>query len=435
MYNNYSLLLKEVSAINSSTREYDDIQFKIILHNKDNDIKISLFESLEFKADYNNKVADDIFIHFNMGLGDYTYDVLPYKNNTEITVIKSFNNTPYENITYKAVLLDTSVNSKGVQSNLTKDILNKASLIRVSFQLVEKNVEVIRTINVDGIYRSTTVKNAIVPIINNAVKNISINGEKLNSLLNMVEPDNTKVYNTIVIPTGTALTNLVTFIQDTKYGIYVGDIGFYIKSIRESLMNYKNCFFIYPLYTRKEDQYDSLFIYHADSKLNKASNNTYEYINKTLKIISSEVTIVEKGERDFINDGNHVAYGNMENIYNYNSTVTNDKISYTKKTQLGNDKISTEDGLSNETYIGNIDNLCKYYSNLSNKNMSLYQFKWQFSNHRHLLPGMNVTVFYQVDKDIKKLQGILQGYYSIYNQALKNEMTILMIKLKEVTDE
>ena len=49
-----------------------------------------MFESIEFKADYNNKIADDIFLHFNMGLGDFTYELLPYKDNTEISIIKSF---------------------------------------------------------------------------------------------------------------------------------------------------------------------------------------------------------------------------------------------------------------------------------------------------------------------------------------------------------
>ena len=88
----YNLILREIEAISATEREYESIQFKIIVHNKDYDIRVTMFESLEFKADYNNKIADDIFLHFNMGLGDYTYELLPYKDNTEITVIKSFNN-------------------------------------------------------------------------------------------------------------------------------------------------------------------------------------------------------------------------------------------------------------------------------------------------------------------------------------------------------
>lgn len=431
----YNLILREIEAISTTEREYESIQFKIILHNKDYDIKVTMFESIEFKADYNNKIADDIFIHFNMGLGDFTYELLPYKDNTEISIIKSFNNIVYENITYKAVLINDTKNSNGIKSNISKEILNKASLIRVSFQLMEKSVEVIRSINVDGIYKSTNVKDALVTIFNKNLTNVSINGEKLNPLINIVEPDNTKLFNQIIIPTGTFLTDVPSFIQDTKYGIYSGDIGFYIKNIRQDILNYKPCLFIFPLYTIKQDIYNSLYIYHSANKRSKAAINTYDNKNNILKIATSEVDMIEKGERDFINDGNAVTYSSMENIYNYNSTVTNDKINYTSKTQLGSDHYETQDGLRSETYVGNIDNVFRYHSNLANKNMGLYRFRWNMSNHRHIKPGMNVTVFYQLDDDVKTLLGVIQGYYSIYNQTLKNETTYLMIKLREVNNE
>lgn len=432
---NYSLILREIDAISNTTREYESIQFKIILHNKDNDINITMFESLEFKADYNNKIADDLFLHFNMGLGDFTYDLLPYKNNTEITIIKSFNNTVYENITYKAVLINDSKNPKGIQSNISKEILNKASLIRVSFQLMEKTVEVIRSINVDGIFKKTNVKDVLVTIFNKNLANISINGEKINPMINIVEPDNNKTFEHIVIPTGTLLTDVPTFIQDTKYGIYSGDIGFYIKNIRKDILNYKPCLFLYPLYTIRQDQYSSLFIYHSENKKSKAAVNTYDYKNNILKVTTAEVDVLEKGERDFINEGNSVTYSNMSNIYNYNSTVTNDKISYTNKNQVGSDVYKTEDGLRANTYVGNVDNTFKFHSNLANKNMGLYKFKWNMSNHRYLQPGMNVTVFFQEDNEVKTLSGVLQGYYSLFSQIYKNETTYLMIKLKEVTNE
>lgn len=435
MLNNYSLLIKEVLNIASTKREYSDIQFRFKLLTKDSDIEIKFFESLEFKADYNNNIGDVIFLHFNIGLGDFNYDILPYKNNLEISVIKSFDGVTYENTTFKAVLLTNGDNYNGIKSNIKKDILNKSSLIRLSFQLVEKNIEVIRTINVDGIYRNVDVKSLLLPVIYNNVNKIKINGEPLNPLINIVEPDNKTKYDHILIPTGTMLCDLPTFIQDTSYGIYNGDIGFYIKNIRESLMNYRTCFFIFPLYSKKEDIYDSLHIYHSDHKINKGMDNSYDYKNKILKVITSEVEVIEKGEKDFINNGNSIVYGSMENITDYNSKVTNDKISYNKKSQVSNETYEKEDKLVRETFIGNKSNLHKYYSNLANKELGLYKFHWVKSNHKHLLPGMNTTVFFQIDKEIKKLQGILQGYYSIYNQALKLETTILMIKLKEVPNE
>ena len=435
MMNSYSLILKEIDAIGNTTREYESIQFKIKVHNINNDINVNMFETLEIKSDYNNKISDELFLHFNIGLGDYTYDLLPYKNNTEITIIKSFNNVAYENITYKAVLINDNKNPAGVQSNISKDILNKSSMIRVSFQLLEKSVEVIRNINVDGIFKNTNVKDALITIFNKNLDNVAINGEKLKPRINIIEPDNNKQFPVILIPTGTLLTDVPTFLQDTKYGIYSGDIGVYIKNIRIDIMNYQTCLYIYPLYTIRQDQYSSLYIYHSIHPRATSATNTYDFKNDILKIVTSEVDVLEKGERDFINEGNSITYSSMENIYNYNSNVTNDKINYDNKKQIGSDAYKTEDGLRAETYVGNIDNIYKYHSNLANKNMGLYRFRWNMSNHRHLKPGMNVTVFYQKDNEVKTLNGILQGYYSVYSQILKTEVTYLMIKLKEVNNE
>ena len=43
--------------------------------------------------------------------------------------------------------------------------------------------------------------------------------------------------------------------------------------------------------------------------------------------------------------------------------------------------------------------------------------------------------FEKSDNEVKTLNGILQGYYSVYSQILKTGVTYLMIKLKEVNNE
>lgn len=429
---NYTLLNKEIEAIHKTPKEISSMSFKLILHTKDKDITINLFESIEIKADFNNNVGDINFINFNMGAGDYTYDVFAYRNNLEMTVIKYINKKPYENRTYKAILHNTGNNYNNAGNSIKKEDLNKAEMVRVKLQLLDKPLELLRGVKVDGIFNNNDIKNMLIPLIKDNISKIGINGQKLKPIINIVEPDNKKKYNNILIPTGTKLLEVPTYLQDTRYGVYMGDIGVYIKNIRLSLMDYQTCFFMYPLYTKQDDIFDNLYIYHSDGKLNKTSDNTYTYKNKALKIITSEMNVIETGERNFMNTGASITSSSMDNITNYNTSVGNDNIGVNKKSQLSNESYKTEDGMVNEHYVGNEINLYKHYSRINNQDLDLYQFKWMYSDHTRLLPGMNVTLFYQIEKEIKTLKGVLQGYFTVYNETTKVESTLLMIKLGEV---
>ena len=105
---------------------------------------------------------DHIVLTTYMGAGDYAYDVFKHKDNLEITM-NILEMVSYIVLgTYKAILINMQNNTSGVNTNLSRSDLNKTGMNRITFQLVEQEIEVIRTLKVSGIHKQTDVKSLLV---------------------------------------------------------------------------------------------------------------------------------------------------------------------------------------------------------------------------------------------------------------------------------
>jgi hypothetical protein len=418
----------------STPPSYKNIVYEVIFHNKDTDLPIKLFESIEYNSDYNNNIADHIIVNVQMGTGDYVFDVFKYKDNIELTINIKRDNVLYSSRTYKAILINTTDNMSGIGSNIDKESLNKSGLTRVNFQLVDTNVEVLRVVKTSGIYKDMNMKDAIVAILNNGCSTVKVNGETLTPIINIVEPNNTTSYKHILIPTGTRLIDIPTYFQDNNYGVYSGDIGIYIKNKRIDINQSKLNLYVYPLYTTESDNYDDLIIYHSDGKLNKSSDNTYTISQDSIKIVSNELSIMEIKQNKLMDKGGAVTGSNPDNLLMYNSEVTDSSVSYDNSKQVSNSTLETTDGLVNERYVGNEVNMYKHTSKVFDDSMDLVKIIWKYSNADLLHPGMNAKIYYQVDSSVRVMKGVLQRSYTVYNAATKLEETILLLKVGDVNE-
>lgn len=430
----YKLITNEVLDIMSTPPSYKNIVYEIIFHNKDTDLPIKLFESIEINSDYNNKIADHIIVNVQMGTGDYVFDVFKYKDNIELTINIKRDNVLYSSKTYKAVLINTTDNMSGIGSNIDKESLNKSGLTRVNFELIDTSVEVLRVVKTSGIYKDMNMRDVITTMLKTGCSAVKVNGETLSPTINMVEPNNTSVYKHIIVPTGTRLVDIPTYFQDTNYGVYSGDIGIYIKSKRIDINQSKLNLHVYPLYTTESDNYDDLIIYHSDGKLNKSSDNTYTISQDSIKIVSNELSIMEIKQNNLMNKGGAVTGSNPDNLLMYNSEVTDSSVSYDNSKQVSNSTLETTDGLVNERYVGNEVNMYKHTSKVFEDSMDLVKIIWKYSNAELLHPGMNAKIYYQVDNSVRVMKGVLQVSYTVYNAATKLEETILLLKVGDVNE-
>ena len=428
--NRYDLVNKEILDITTKPIEYKELKHEIIFRNKITTIPIRIFESIEKLADFNNNVMDYPTLNVFLSLGVYSKDVFEHKDNIEVTINTSRDDKLYSSITYKAILVDVDNNMSGIVANISKEELDMSGMVRVTFQLIEQELELIRVVKTSGIHKDMDVSSIMTTIFYNTINKIKIKGTNIIPTINIVKPDNTNKYKHVIIPTGTRLVDLPTYLHDTDYGIYKGDIGLYFKTKVESVNKNNLNVYVYPLYSIEKNKYKELVIYYANTQFSKVNDNNYYNTDEMLKVVASDLDIAEIKQNTIMNKGGAITGNDPDTLLSYSNTVTNDKLTYNKK--IDNTTLNQKDGLTNERYVGNEVNLFKHISRVMSDSMDLVKVTWNYSNSSLLIPGMHVTIYYQKDNKVKKMVGVLQQYHMLYREINKIETTILLLKMKDV---
>lgn len=430
------LVAKEVDKILKIKNNATKVNYDIVLHTGDGDININMLESIEVVEDYNNNVGEYKLVNFLVGAGEFNFKIKPYSHNLEMSILKYVNKVLLYTDTYKAVIMSLDSGLSDLKGNYKQTNLDKTNMTRVSVQLVSKELEVIRSVKVDGVYKYTFLKDLMLSCMNKAMNSIEVNAENIELNMNVSEPHNDNFYNHLIIPTGVRLLDLPTYLQDKEYGVYNGDIGIYFKKfIKEEIL--KLNLFVYPLYTIDDDPKKELFIYHTNNPYLDNIDTTYKTVGDIVKIIStSEINIAEQAENSDIDIGNAITGSDPYSVTDYNAVVTNNNILFDKTLQVSGQKsYNREDGLSIEQYVGNESNLYKHRSKVNDRSLGLFQITWNYSDSDLLIPGMVTTLFYQSDKEVKQLKGVLQNSFTVYNESTKTTSTLLNIKMKRYVDE
>ena len=430
------LVAKEVNQIVKIKNTATKVNYDIVLHTGGGDIRIDMLESIEIVEDYNNNVGEYKLVNFLVGAGVFNYKIKPYSNNLELSILKYVSDTLKYTDTYKAVIMSLDNELSDIKGNYEEKELNKTNMVRISIQLISKELEAIRSLKVDGVYKYTFLKDLLLNCMNKGMNSIKINDENIELAMNVSEPHNDNFYNHIIIPTGIRLLDLPTYLQDKEYGIYNGDIGIYFKKfIKEEVL--KLNLFVYPLYTIDDEPKKELFIYHTNNPYLDNIDTTYKTVGDIVKIVStSEINITEQAENGDIDVGNAITGSDPYAVTDYNAVVTNDMILFDKELQVSGQKsYEREDGVTIEKYVNNEVNLYKYRSDINDRSLGLFQITWNHSDSDLLIPGMVTTLFYQNKKEVMQLKGVLQNAFTVYNESTKTTSTLLNIKMKRYTDE
>lgn len=424
------LISPMVAQIMNSAPNYESLEYSGVLHTTTDDFTLNQIDSLEFVQDYNNETGDTIFINFKIGLGDYVYDIKPNLHNLMLTLYRSMDGSKGPGRSFKAIATADRVTHGDVNGNYSREDLNTAEVIMVSFQLLDRPLEVFRSIPMDGIYNNTTLKDLLYTTINEGMNKVKIDGLKPTIKVNIEEPNNQRLYKQVIIPTGRLLLDIPTFLQDTKFGLYNGDICVYT-TIIENEIN----IFICSQYTDIESD-EEIYIYHSGSPLYDSIEVTHQRVGNMLKIVSaSDMTMIENRETKYIDRGHAITHSDPEKILNYNAVISDDNIVYDKNTHIegvmGYDK---EDGLISERYVGHMNNMYAQRSKMIKDGLSEFQITWNFSNKDLLRPDLPYIFMFQKGGEIVKLRGRLQKAYTLYSGVNKTETTMLHITCRRTKD-
>ncbi len=412
-------------------------EYFIYINTVDKDIPVKLLESIEILRDYNGNIGDYILARFHIGMGDYISDVLPYRDNLEVTITKK-DSKKQRSIRYKFVIINNKNYIAGdVYDKMSKEDLNKSQLITIEGQCLDKHIEVLRTIPVDGIFKFSSVLDVFRYNIDDAVNSVKVNNKTPDIDINIITPNNDRVYDHIEVPTGTKVLDLATYLQESNYGVYNGAIGTYFQLYGPTL---RNTLFIYPLYTNVlfKEAKKKLIIFKASTSKFDIIENTYFIDGDIVKIIAgSNTKSINRGENELLNTGYSIISSDPNTLLERNVLVDdNSVIVSSDSTMSGQLFKNPSDSNPNPKYVGFTDNNYKHRSEIMKKSMSIFQVQWNHSDPDILYPGMPVMyVFTDNTNGIRKMTGALQSTYSKYLKSTNEEATLLNIAVSEINKE
>lgn len=423
-----------ISVISAKDKNIDSykVKYNLIFHTVDIDFRIQLLKSIEWYRNYEETYGDFIVAKFDIPIGTFIYEFYKYKDNLEMTLEKE-NKKEKILIRYKAILINnTDIPYNSEYFRMSKDDLNKRGLINLNVQLVDRAVELLRTIPVSGIYKYGNIKNVIQSVIDGSINKIKIDNNAMKIKIDVVEPDNKTTYKHIDIPTGTKLLKLPTFLQDGNHGVYNSGIGTYFQYYGPKL---DSTIFVYPLYsTQYFDKASKKLIFFKTStdKFNSVECSYFQD-GDILKLIAGGGTkVFGQNDNGLMDKGNAVVYSKPDANMQKNSMVSGGKVRNIQSNSVTGQKIKTrKDNNSNTRYSGNTSNPYKLRSEVMDDNKYVYQIPWNFSNQDLIYPGMPVMLVTEHEEKIKKLYGCVRLVYTKYTSNKFYTNSVVAINVSE----
>ena len=431
-----TILTKDITKITNTSNQYaHGLKFWLTLHTKDLDIKITQLYSVEYMRDYAANSSDYVIVKFRLPAGTFVYDVYPNRDHMELTIQYGNMKKLLSTVRYKFVMLNNNGGIEGTRhSYMPRNLLDKAELIVVEGQCLLREAEGLRTSYLSGVYSRATLQDTLKTEIKNTAAKVKLEGQPIDIEVSVADLANTKVYDHIVIPTGTRLLQVGNVLQNNEYGLYNGKVGTYLQHFEDKLT-----YFLYPLYDneRFSKAKKKLMIYADDNQKYVYQENTWIQDAGIVSIIGNNKTkIQDNGENDFNSEGSGVINNNPDVISNRDVTVTDDEAKSSKENHMAGSKITEKrDGTTNSVYLGNQSNSYKFRSDISQASMATMQVVWNYAVPDRLFPGMPVCYIYADGKEksgsVVRLNGTLLGVYVKYDNAPKTMSALLNIAVEK----
>jgi len=439
-----SLLGPEVNQIiHSPSQKTQKTTVDVYLSTIDYDVTIAEVASVEVLKDYNSNITDYIVVEILLPMGDFVKEIYPQRNNLEMTIVTA-RGTKSSEQRYKAVILGSSEGVIGSRyTNTSRRELNKNEYARVRLQCINRQVEVLRSVSASGIFRDSTVLDVINSTLTADIKDNLVVGESINPAMSITTPNNDRLYDHILVPSGTNVLDIPSFLQNTVYGVYNGNIGTYLATYNDrknGVDNYIDTIFVYPLYNTELAAVGTknLVIYAVPNKKYEMIDNTYIIDGDSIKILAGDSSkLIDDGESSYMNTGSGFNTLDSNSVMNRALTVTEEGVvADPEATVVASSIAERDDGMNFAPSKDATDNMYRLRSEIMRNSGSLLQMEWRFSNDEHLYPGMPVVyVFLDGDSNVVRLNGVLQSVYSLTNVSKEMTVSILNIFLDKYTFE
>ena len=413
----------------------NDIRYEMTasIHTKDDDYKVYKVVSIDIVRDYTNNIGDDITIELRLPFGDYVKRLYPYRNNLELTLFRlplsEYGDSVRKNKSrtserFKAVFLpdQNPVVRASEFDNVDKFTLDISNLITVKLQLINRALEVLRIITVDGVFHNTANKDILRTLISEESKKLLIDGKPSIGGFDMVDPDNEEVQPQVLFPEGTLLSAVPTYLQERMGGLYTSGVGNYFQ-----FYDKRTQWFVYPLYNTKrfdKEKGMKMVVYTIPRDRFPYVERTFLVNGNTLNVVAtSDRKYADSAETDFMESG--VGFRMSEARSFMRKFVKMTKEGPVGVRHLLNHEVGLREREDNLNYgpIADRDisaNPFTQYSRIAAKDGGRINIVWQNADYQYLYPNMPIMVVYMEGDKVKKAKGVIlfaHAYVELVSQG------------------
>lgn len=398
------------------------------------DFYVYRIESIDEIRDYVKNAGSEIYVSFMVPFGLYAKELYPNRANMEFSVIKE-DVSPYgggdfdtsvfiedkdkvrtNSERYKAVFLEKdNPKVKGGDFDFAdKQSLDLTGIVTVKLQLLNRSVEVLRTVTTGGCYSGVSRTDLIRSIVGRQANNIKIDGKPCLDALDICKADNKLPTQQVLLKQTLNVIHLPAELQEKHGGVYSTGLGSYIQKF-----NGLNTWFVFPLYdtTRYQDASRKAIFYairkdkfvESEKTFTRNQGNQYCHI-----LVTGEKVQTDDGESSVISDG--VGFRQMSP----DKFLTGGLESFIKATEKGpmglrsknvTEVINAErlDGVSyapaSEREIS-VNNFAEY-SRVAYRLGSTITFTWNSADPELLYPGMPCKYVYDDAGTPREVYGVV----------------------------
>jgi hypothetical protein len=384
------------------------------VHTKDRDIKVYKVESLDIISDFSSAYTDVIVLVFYMRMSEFIHHVTPNALNLEMTILKTTSKETFK-IRTKAVLPPKTANEIGVHSlsKQTLESLDITGLTRVELHGKHVFAEAASTVVVGGNYLNTTLHFLMNKVIKHYMGQVQLStGETLGDVI-ITPPNNSRVYEQVLIPSGTALLRVPKMLQE-KYGVYTSGIGSYLRPFEDG----KSVWWIYPTYGRAVLNSNvpilRVFVFY-----NKRADVLKNTIQRDKNVVIIAASLIEQDNpvmdtRPAIRPTDVTVVDN-ERMVEYPSTYKTGEVMINRKDRTK--RIGVYDRRDKtelpELSARRTSNMYQASAAVTANMTHTMAFKWVNGIQELLIPGMVVEVFVEHGHEVAKGMGRLATAQSV----------------------
>lgn len=417
---------KEIVTSKTLRKLYDH---KGTIHTTKEDFPVWDMNIIEITRDYSTKVCEAGKVVFKLGLGDYVHRLYPYRNNLEFT-IKSYPKSEtngrgeeegaVEVTRYKAIFnpaQNPPVGGSELEGMHPED-LNTKDVAEIHLEIVDRSAEALRIKTTGGAFRNVTPESVITSVLAGESLKVLVDGKPSIDGIDVVKPDNSEKIPNLIIPHGTKITSVPTFLHQDICGVYNRGIGTFLQKYKK-----KKRWYVYPTYdTERFDGKDPKVIFYLVPQ-NRLPNldRSYKEDGDILKVvISAQRIYTDSAELNLMNKGSGYRMPDARSFMKKPVEMGSDG-PVGSRTRL-NHEVSIkarEDGLNYVPVVsGPSSNPFLQRSIVLSHYLAQYDFVWENGDSNLIYPGMPCKCLYLSQGKVQSLKGTILFTTSV---STKNE--------------